>query len=325
MLMLNKKDMEAAVSHEELMNAIEEAFKLYTENAYTMTDRFTLTNNGNIMIYMPCYAAGVFGTKILAEWPGNPQKDLPYLSGLMLLNNEDDGKAEVMMDGTTLTALRTGAVGGVALRHLSSPDVKTVGLVGCGVQGLHQLCYAAVARDIETIYLFDALKKDLRPFVDSLRKMIAPRTVRCVVCPDAKSVLSDSEVIYTTTQATSPLFPDDPKLLEGKLFIAIGSWTPKMRELPDAVWQVAQEVFIELPFACEESGDLRQPLESGILTPDRIRYMGEFLRDKEKGVVRNLGGTHVFKSVGMAIYDTVAAKKIFLSAKEKGVGQVVNW
>lgn len=323
--MLNKTDMEKAVSCMEMMDAIEEAFRLYTANAYAMSDRVSLVHDGKTMIYMPCYAAGSFGTKILAEWPNNPEKGLPYLSGLAMLNNEENGRTDVIMDGTTLTALRTGAVGGVALRHLSDAGVATAGLIGCGVQGLHQLCYATAVRNIEIAYLFDPLKTDLGPFIAALGKMIAPKTVECVVCSDVESLLRGSGVVYTATQATSPVLPDDPALLEGKVVIAIGSWTPTMRELPDALWRVAGEVYVELPFACEESGDLAQPLASGVLTMDRVRLMGEFLKEKEAGGRRDLGSTRVYKSVGMAIFDTLAARRMHAAAVKKGLGQEVVW
>lgn len=325
MLFLNEKDMRSASSYDKLMDTIEEAFQVYTEKKFMMPDRLAVEYQGNTMIYMPCFVQGFIGTKILAEWPGNPAKGLPYLDGLMLLNDEIDGQVKAILNGNTLTGLRTGAVGGVAMRHLAKADVHTAGVIGCGVQGLHQLCYACYSRDIKTIYLYDAIKKDLTAFIARLQELIAPRTVECVVCQDAESLLAASEVVYTTTQATEPVLPNDPKKLEGKLFIAIGSWRPTMREIPEAIWEVVDEVYTELPYACEESGDLSQPLASGSLTKDRIKLMGDFLSEKKNGQEKQLGETRFYKSVGMGIFDTMVAKRIFDAAQNEGLGQNIEW
>lgn len=325
MIFLNEEDMRKATSYEELMTAIEESFYLFTNGECKMAERFTVTSDSNTMLYMPCFAGGYIGTKMLAEWPGNPEQGLPYLDGMMILNNEVNGKVEAVMKGDVLTALRTGAVGGVAIRHLSEPDVGTVGLVGCGVQGLHQLCYACTTRDIQTIYLYNSPQKDLSQFIENLLRMIAPKKVRCIVCEDVDTLVEASQVIITATQANEPVLPNDSKKLEGKLIVAIGSWKPTMKEIPDAIWKVAKEVYTELPYACEESGDLYQPLKSGILQKEQVKYMGEYLQEKKSGKVRELGKTRFYKSVGMGVFDTMVAQQIYRSALEKGLGQKVVW
>lgn len=325
MLILTEQDMWQATIYEEIMDAVEDAFLLYSQKQCLLADRISISHNGNTMLYMPCFAGGYIGTKILAEWPENPKANRPYLDGLMILNDEEDGHVVAIMKGDVLTADRTGAVGGVAIRHLAKKDARSVGLVGCGVQGLQLLCYACMAREIQTIYLYDGFKKDLHDFVDKLITRIFPRTVKCVVCPDADALLKASDIVLTATQATQPLFTDRAELFEGKCIIAIGSWKPSMREIPEAIWQVTDTVYTELPFACEESGDLAQPLASGALTLDHVQYMGDYLQDKKNGVQRPLGATQFYKSVGMAIFDTMAARQIYRSAKAKGLGQEIRW
>ena len=89
-----------------------------------------------------------------------------------------------------------------------------------------------------------------------------------------------------------------------------------MREIPDAIWDVADKVYIELPYACEESGDLSQPLAEGRLTMDRTVLMDQFLKSgaDEEETAR---GTTYFKSVGMALFDICAAKYLLEKAKER--------
>ena len=81
-----------------------------------MAERTTVSRDGLTMLYMPCFAGGYVSTKILASCPENPARGLPALDGVVLLNRADNGALEAILDGGTVTALRTGAVGGLAAR-----------------------------------------------------------------------------------------------------------------------------------------------------------------------------------------------------------------
>ena len=81
MLLLNEQEMRAAVTCEDIMEAVEKAFLLFEKGDCKMADRYTASDKGNTMLYMPCFVDGVIGTKMLAEFPGNPAKGYPYLSG----------------------------------------------------------------------------------------------------------------------------------------------------------------------------------------------------------------------------------------------------
>lgn len=325
MLILNEKDMRLAANLSDIMDAIEESHILFREERCYLPDRYTITDSNKTMLYMPCYANGSIGTKMLAEFPENPGKGLPYLSGLMIMNDMETGAVEAIMNGEVLTALRTGAAGGVAMRHFAHEDSQSVGLVGCGVQGLHQLMYACQVRDIKSIYLFDAFVKDFEGFISKLKKAIHPKEVDIHICKDTTELLEHSDIVITATQAREPLFANDENLLKGKCFVAIGSWQPEMRELPDAIWNLIDNVYTELPFACEESGDLSQPIDAGLLSIERVKYMGDFLREKRKGNVTELGETRFYKSVGMGIFDLMAAQVIINRAKEKNIGKKLEW
>jgi len=325
MLILNKKDMYQAADLGEIMDSIERAHILFRDDACFSPDRYSVTHDNKTMLYMPSYADGLIGTKMLAEFPENPAKGHPYLSGLMIVNLLETGAVEAILNGEVITALRTGAVGGVAIRHLAREDSRSVGLVGCGVQGLHQLIYACAVRDIQTIYLYDAFLRDFEPFIQKVKEAISPKEVHIVVCENTDELLGDSDIVITATQAKEPVFSNDEALLKGKCFVAIGSWKPEMRELPDAIWKVVDHVYTELPFACEESGDLSQPIEDGLLDLSRVKYMGDFLKDKKNGIAAELGHTRFYKSVGMGIFDLMAAKVIIERAKKENIGSYIDW
>lgn len=317
---LNESDIRQALSYEEMMDAVEEAFLLFAQGQCATADRAALTQGETTLATMPCFAGGCAVTKVLTARPGNPAQGLPALHSTVLLSCGDTGQPMAILEGNTLTALRTGAVGGLAARHLAREEAQTAGLVGCGVQGLHQLCFLCQVRPIRTLYLYNHGSKDLRPFLRQLEAMLAPKAVSTVLCPDPDTVLKNSDIVVAATPARSPLFSNDPALFRGKCVIAVGSWQPDMRELPEAIWSATREVFLELPYACQESGDLSQPLASGALTPAGLRYFGDYLLAKKRGAQPPLPETRYFKSVGMAVFDAIAARNVFRAARERGLG-----
>lgn len=321
---LSPSDIRQALSYEEMMAAVEEAFLLFAQGQCAMADRSALTQGRTTLATMPCFAGGYAATKLLASSPDNARRGLPSLYGTVLLSQGDTGQPVALLEGNTLTALRTGAIGGLAAKHLAREDAATAGLVGCGVQGLHQLAFLCQVRPIHTVYLYNHGSKDLGPFCRQLEAMAAPKTFTIELCPDPDTLLAKSDIVVTATPATAPLFADDPAPFRGKCLIAIGSWQPEMREIPEAIWQATQEVFLELPFACQESGDLSQPLASGALKPEGLRYFGDYLLAKGAGSPPALPHTRYFKSVGMAVFDAIAARNVYLAAREKGLGQVLD-
>lgn len=321
---LSPSDIRQALSYEEMMAAVEEAFLLFAQGRCAMADRSALTQGSTTLATMPCFAGGYAATKLIASSPDNARRGLPSLYGTVLLSQGDTGQPVALLEGNTLTALRTGAIGGLAARHLAPEGAASAGLVGCGVQGLHQLAFLCQVRPIHTVYLYNHGSKDLGPFCRQLEAMAAPKTFTIELCPDPDTLLAKSDIVVTATPAKAPLFADDPAPFRGKCLIAIGSWQPDMREIPEAIWSATQEVFLELPFACQESGDLSQPLASGALKPEGLRYFGDYLLAKGAGSPPALPHTRYFKSVGMAVFDAIAARNVYLAAREKGLGQVLD-
>ena len=117
-------------------------------------------------MYMPCYTKDIIGTKILSIFPENSKLGLPSIDGIVLLNDHTTGAPLAVMDGQSVTAWRTGAVGGVGIRHLSRKDCHTVGIIGAGMQGFHQAVYACAARDIHTVYVFNHSDRDLTDYLE---------------------------------------------------------------------------------------------------------------------------------------------------------------
>ena len=325
MIILNEQQMWDAVTLEDIMSAVEKAYEIHKAGTYYMPDRFIAARDKDLMMYMPCFTDEMIGTKMLAEFPGNPSRGLAYLNGLMLLNDAETGLPKAVMNGSAITTMRTGGAGGVALKYLSREDCSSLGPVGCGVQGLHQLIFACAVRPIKDIYLFDTFRKDINIFIEDFRRKSGRSDVNFHICSDTRQLAENSDILISATQTTDPLFPDEDELLRGKCILAFGSWRPERRELPDAVHRLVKKIYTELPYACEESGDLRIPLEKGLLTEDRVLYMEDLIADAKNGRPHSHNETRCFKSVGMGIYDVCTAALIYRKAAEKNIGTAIEW
>ncbi len=315
MIVLSKKEIEELVELNEMMDQIEEAYRIYGTGECYMPPRPSVEHENKTLMYMPCYTKDIIGTKILSIFPENAALGLPSIDGVVLLNDRTTGAPVAVLDGQAVTAYRTGAVGGVGIRHLSREDCHTVGIVGAGVQGFHLALYACAARNIHTVFVYNHSDRDIREYLDRLEKTIDNPDIKVVQCKTVEELTGLSDIICTATPAVRPVLPDDRKLLEGKCIIAVGSYTPQMREIPDAIWDLVDKVYIELPYACEESGDLSQPLSEGRLTKDKIMLMDQYLASgTQKGVSK---GTTYFKSVGMGLFDICIAQKLLEKVKER--------
>jgi len=325
MLFINAAAMRQAVLLPQVIDTVEDAYRLFAAGDFYMPERPFFQSGEDALVCMPCFTKEVISIKVLTLFPGNPAKGLPYINGLLLLNDRPDGRTLAIMDAGILTALRTGAVGGVAMRCFSRADASRLGVIGCGTQGFYQIQYACAARKIREVWLFDSLPgKDYGSYIERLQQALGEQAPCFRVAGDAAELVQNSDIVVTTTTATAPVMPDDPELLRGRCFVGIGSYKPGMRELPDAIWQLADHVVTELPFAMEESGDLCQPLAAGIITEERVKYIGDILTAERRPVPPPAGATTYFKSVGMGLLDLCVAKYIYEQALRQGLGQQVD-
>lgn len=314
MLYLSSNDIEKVINHEEVVGIIESAMLLYETGNFTQPDRITVNRKDKeTYLYMPCFTDEVKGTKILTLYAENAQKGIPTIQGVMLLNDVQTGKINCIMEGSTLTAYRTGAVGSCGIKHTTPKNVTTLGIVGTGIQGYYQCLYACKIRNIKQITVFDIFKDKAEEFKKRLENALPNVSIR--VADSTEELLSNSEVIVTVTTSPNPVLPNDADLLREKHFIGIGSYKPTMQEYPQALFETVDNIFIDVEFAKEETGDLINPLREGWIKENQIHTLGKYL-DKEI----NVDGTTFYKSVGMALFDITVADYIYNKAKKLGIG-----
>lgn len=320
MLVLNEKDIKHAVSMNDLMAAIEQAYTLYEKNLYEMPARNNIADKENTYLLMPCIANQTIGTKIVSVFPNN--KDSPVTQGIVILTNRENGTTKALLNGTILTGLKTAAVGGVAIKYLSSENVRTVGLIGTGYQGLFQLIATCSVRKIKHIYLYNRTSSRLPSFIKALNEQLTT-DVEIHVVDNTLELVKQSEVIITATSAYDPVLPNDSMIYNGKLIIGIGSYQPHMREFPQNLYLNLDSLYIDTFDAKHESGDIIDPIKKQWITESQLISFSKVITQKVLPQITN-DHPNVFKSTGMALFDLVCAECIYEKAIQNQVGHYLS-
>jgi ornithine cyclodeaminase len=318
MLVLKGELLRNLIPSNRIIEAVEEAMLLYEGENYTMPPRMHAEYGGNMLLLMPSFIPSAFGTKLVTVFPENPGRQQPAIQGVMLLNDAASGTPLALMDASVLTGLRTGAVAAAAIRYLSDPGVRSLGIIGAGTQAWYQVVMASQVRSFDRIHILD-IKRDR---AEKLAADLSTETDAEILLPGSlEEMLSRSEVIITATTSMHPVLPPEKDLLAGKTVVAIGSFTPAMREIPEELFHLLDRVFVDSRQAREESGDLIHAIEAGLLSEDRIFTLGRLINRSIQAPERP---TRFFKSVGMALYDLLVAEKIYGLAREKGAGLEID-
>ncbi len=315
MLFIQSDDIDKLLPRSEAVEAMEEALLIQEKGDFTMPDRVHVNHDNNLLLLMPAFAGKYFSTKLVSVFPDNSKLQIPSIQGVVVLNDGKTGEPMALFNGAKLTSFRTGAVGGAAMKWLSSENLHTVGLIGAGVQGLSQILFARSVRNFSKLFVYD---RNPEKTVETCRliKNEFP-DLEVLIAQSTDALVKESECVISTTTAIDPVFSDRRELVQDKLFIGIGSYKPDMQEFPDVVCQSAEAVYYDTPMATKESGDLVKPLSKGLIKEDDLISLGSLIQN---GSLLRKQGAVVFKSVGMALFDLVIAKNLYEKAKIKNIG-----
>ncbi len=320
MLILSATDLLKIVDHTELVNHIETGLRSMEANEVIMPQRMHLDFGNNTLLLMPCVGQKYFSTKLVSMFPGNSKIGLPPIFGSVVLNDGQTGKPLAMIEGSMLTGLRTGAVGGIGTRYTTRENIESIGLVGTGTQGLYQLQFILRERPVSKVYIFN---QDTKVYGDFISRISAdfPGT-DFSIAKTTEMLVRNSDLIITATNSNSPVLPGDSGIFENKHIIAVGSYKPAMQEIPDEAFKIATHIVVDTEHAIHESGDLINPVEKGLIAKDQIIPISKVVTDKK---TISKSGTTIFKSVGMALFDLAAAGYFYQKAIQSGLGTQVEF
>ncbi len=267
-------------------------------------------------------AANALGVKLVTVAGNNPANGLPLIHATVLIVDPKTGVPLALLDGTTITALRTGAVSGAATERLSRQDAKVLVVYGAGVQALTQILAVCAVREIERIVVVGRSKAGLDRFQTWLTER-APELVDRTDLTTDRTAARDADIICAATTSQVPVL-DDRDVRAGTHINAVGAYTPSMQEIPTATVVRSMIVVDQLEAALEEAGDFVIPIRSGELrAADVTVELGHLVNGDHPGRTSPEQVTF-FKSVGNAVQDMVVARKAFDLAEQQGIGQVVS-
>ena len=254
---------------------------------------------------MPAWEeGGKLVVKVLFVAPGNARRNLPAVNAGVMVFDAVTGQAEAAMDGGELTARRTAAVSALAADKMARRDAKILLIVGAGTIAANLVPAHCAVRDYDQVFIWARDTAKAQALADNLDGSIA-------VAEDLDTAIARADVISTATIANDPLIKG-ALLKRGSHLDLVGGFTPDMREADtEAVKRAAGSIIVDTyEGALAEAGDLTQPLGAGDI--DRADIAGE-LAELCRGEVtprRSDGQITLFKSVGAAIEDFVAARMV---------------
>ena len=326
MLLVSAEEVRKALPMRETIEAMKAAYASLSAGQADVPLRTRLAvPGGAASLIMPAYvqagAGDALAVKVVSLFPNNPERGLAFIQAAVLVLEADTGRPDGLLEGSALTAIRTGAGSGAAIDLLAHPDSKVVAIFGAGAQGRAQLEAACSIRAIEQAWVFDPSADRARAFVRDLAGTGGiPSDLAVAASPE--QAVAQADIICTATTSHTPVFADTD-LKPGVHISAVGSYTPEMQEVPAESVARACVVVDSRSAVLAEAGDLIQPIQAGLFGEDHIRAeLGEIVLGRKAGRSSPEEVTY-FKSVGVAVQDAMAAQLALQNARELGLGTEV--
>jgi ornithine cyclodeaminase/alanine dehydrogenase-like protein (mu-crystallin family) len=319
-LTLDADDIVSACPMKGCIEEISRSFALQAKGAVESPLRTRLAAPTGDVLVMPSLvkrSKSEGSVKVVSIFPGNRDKT-PAVTATVLLVDGENGATKAVLEGTKLTAIRTGAVSGLSCRYLARKDSKTLGVVGAGVQALQQVAgVVCELPGIERVKVFSLVPEMSKAMAKACSKKFK---VKASVEDQVSKCVRGSDVVVTATTSKNPVF-DGRDAQEGAHVIAMGAYRPDARELDSSLIARAS-VFVDSREAVlEEAGDLLIPIGEGRFAPDLIKAeLSELVVGSKKGRVSDSEVT-VFKCVGLAFEDNAAGWLAYRNALRKGIGK----
>ncbi|MDZ7741079.1 MAG: ornithine cyclodeaminase family protein [Bacteroidota bacterium] len=305
---LSSADIDKLVDMDDAMDAMEAAFASFSDGTSHVPQRHISGIKNLNLFFKPAFneKLGRVSVKLITQRTAGKHPGIPTIQGLVLLIDMESGSILSMMDGAHITALRTGAAGGLAAKLLAPRHAETVALFGCSAQGKTQLEAVCAVRQIKHAFLYDLNPDAATKFKEEMEERLGISTQ---ITKDPE-YLKKAQIICTATNAKHPLF-QLKNISAGTHINAIGSYQPDMQEIDPAIIRSGKIFVDSRESVLKESGDLIKPINAGLFTAAVIEAeIGELISKKAKGR-RDPDEITIFKSVGLGVQDLFMANMIY--------------
>jgi ectoine utilization protein EutC len=262
-----------------------------------------------------------FAIKISPGFFDNPSKGLPSLNGLMVtLDSRTGVVTSVLLDNGYLTDIRTAAAGGVVARHLAPRNTEVAGIIGTGLQARLQAQSLLMERPVKKLMVWGRDYQNARAYAEEMAGILK---VEIEAVADAKTVVSSSQVVISTTPAKSPVILAD-WLHPGLHITAMGSDSPEKNELDPEILINVDRVIVDREQQSRERGELRTAIASGVWSElYNTLELGQICADPSLGRQSDDEIT-VCDLTGTGIQDTAIASFALEICRQQQAGSMIN-
>jgi ornithine cyclodeaminase/alanine dehydrogenase len=314
LLYLSRADVEqVAPGMPTIIHLLEEAFREKAAGRVEMPPKPGIHTRPNAFIHaMPAYVPAMrsAGVKWVSGYPENQARGLPYISGLIVLNDVETGIPYAVMDCTWITAYRTGAATALSAKHLARADSRTVGILACGVQGRTNLLALAVLFPLQRVYAYDIDASVQRTFVE---EMSATLGIDVVGAGTPRECVVDSDLVVTS----GPILKQPAPTIE-KGWLQAGAFASAVDF--DSYWTA--EALREFDrIATDDQAQFEYYRGHGYFqaTPAPYASLEDLVAGRKPGRVDARERTLAI-NLGLALDDMAVAPEVYRRAKERDVG-----
>jgi len=313
-LYLSRADVETVnVPMKEIIDLLEKAFLEKGNGRVEMPPKPGIHTMPDAFIHaMPAYIPSMrsAGIKWVSGYPENFKRGLPYISGLMILNDVETGIPYAVMDCAWITAMRTGAASALSARYLARPDSETAGILACGVQGRTNLEALACLFPIKRIYAYDVLPEVQEKFI---AKMTGKFGFEILGVKDPKQAVVDSDLVVTS----GPILKHPTPVIE-KDWLRPGAYASAVDF--DSYW-TGEALAQTDRISTDDHSQFQYYKSVGYFqqTPTPYADLGELVAGLKPGRIDEKERTLAI-NLGLAMDDMAVAPTIYQRAKEKGLG-----
>ncbi|NNF98054.1 MAG: ornithine cyclodeaminase family protein [Desulfobacteraceae bacterium] len=314
-LYLSRQDVETVgLPMSDIIDALESMFREKGEGRVEMPPKPGIHTRKDAFIHaMPAYIPKLeaAGMKWVSGYPDNQRKKLPYISGLLILNDPETGIPIAMMDATWITAQRTGAATAIAATYLARPDSSRVGIIACGVQGRSNLEALSCTFGIKKVKAFDIDPAVATTFADDMADLVNAE-IEVVNAPRAAVV--DMDIVVTS----GPILKKPTPLIDAD-WLAEGAFASPVDF--DSYWK-GDALHQADKLATDDLSQMAYYRRAGYFkdTPQPFADLGEIVSGRKPGREADEERT-ICINLGIALEDMATAVIIYKKAREMGIGR----
>ena len=318
--LLTEQHVHSLLPMSDLISAMESALAKFSAGEVLQPVRTVLTV-GPTKAYFGLMPASVpspasLGAKLVTVFGENHQKGLPSHLATILLLDPETGSLIALMDGRYITEARTAAVSAVSARFLANANASTLAIIGTGVQARSHLEALQHVRQLKDVRVWSPRQQSRDQFVDDM----SPRfPIPIKACASAEAAVNGADLVVLATSSKTPVV-EERWVANGAHVMGVGACRPDQREMAPALVKRARLYVDSRAAALVESGDVVMNIADGLFDKTHVRgEIGELVLGRVPGRSSESDVT-VFKSLGMAVEDVVAADLVFRRASENGAG-----